>query len=259
MSDIPAAQALPENKVWFLRRTKLFECSGDVLIGARHLFTLKVYPRRTLLFDVGDDSRLVYFIKSGRIRISRRTSDDREIAIAILGPGDILGEEALFGQMNRTTIATCIEESLVCTSRADKLYELMSTRPAFALNFALYSSQRRSDAISVMEDIAFLPVSERLVKLFERLAYDFGVLVTSGIKLDVRLTHVDLAALIGSTRETVSLELSKLAKNGRVHISGGKFIIPNICHHDDSNSEAMTSRSRSAASVYSGRSESARS
>lgn len=249
MGEAPGAEPLTQNKVWRLRRTKLFECSGDLLAGMHHLFTIKVHPRRTSLFEIGDDSGLVYFIKSGRIRISRLTSDGREFAIALLGPGDVFGEEALFGQMNRTTNATCIEESFLCSSRADKLFELISTRPELALNFARYSSERYGEAISAIEEIAFLKVAHRLLRLLERLARDFGVIVPTGVEIDIRLTQADLAALIGSTRETVSLELSKLTKEGRLQITHGKFIIPDIRPQDDSSSEAITSGSRSAARV----------
>jgi len=166
MTDLVSATP-PENGVWYLRRTKLFDCSGDILSGARHLFSLAIYPKRFSLFEVGDDSRLVYFIKSGRIRLSRLMTGNREIAIAVLGPGDIFGEEALFGQMNRTTVASCIEESLICTSRADKLFELVATRPVFALNLARYSSRRHGEALSTIEDLASLSVAQRLVKLLE--------------------------------------------------------------------------------------------
>ncbi len=249
MGNLREAPSLTENKVWYLRRTKLFECTGDVLAGARHLFTLSVHPRRTSLFEVGDDSRLVYFIKSGRVRISRVTADNRAIAIAVLGPGDVFGEEALFGQVNRTTNASCMEESYVCTSRADKLFELISTRPAFAMNFARYSSQRQGEAISAIEDIAFLTVPERLLRLLERLASEFGIAGPLGIEIDVRLTQADLAALIGSTRETVSLELSNLIRKGRLRIARGRFILSDSSGQVDSNSEAITSRSVSAARV----------
>ncbi|MFN2527312.1 MAG: Crp/Fnr family transcriptional regulator [Candidatus Baltobacteraceae bacterium] len=244
----PVSATRPENSVWYLRRTKLFDCSGDILSGARHLFRLAIYPKRASLFEVGDDSRLVYFIKSGRIRLSRILTGNREIAIAVLGPGDIFGEEALFGQMNRTTVATCIEESFICTSRADKLFELVATRPEFALNLARYSSRRHGEALSAIEDIASLSVGQRLVKLLERLASEFGIAGPSGVQIDVRLTHADLAALVGSTRETVSLELSKLSRARRISISAGHYTLTGMTQ-SDSNSEAITSRSRSAVRV----------
>ncbi|MDQ6929778.1 MAG: Crp/Fnr family transcriptional regulator [Candidatus Eremiobacteraeota bacterium] len=249
MAQVLQHRLPPENTVWYLRRRKLFECSGEVLAGARHLFALARYPKRTMIFEVGDDSRLVYFIKSGRIRLSRVLAANREVAIAVLGPGDVFGEEALFGQVNRTTIATCIEDSFICTSRADKLFELISTRPAFALNLARYSSQRHGEAISAIEDIAFLSVSKRLLKLLERLAHDFGVCVSAGIEIDVRLTQADLAALIGSTRETVSVELSKLVKTGRLRMSRGRFVLQNDLVQRGPNSEAMMLRRSSAVRV----------
>jgi CRP-like cAMP-binding protein len=77
-----------------------------------------------------------------------------------------------------------------------------------------------------MEDIAYARVSDRLMHLFRRLANEHGVPVEGGLRIETRFTHADLATLIGSTRETVSLELSNLVRAGAVRLDGRQFIIP---------------------------------
>ena len=62
--------------------------------------------------------------------------------------------------------------------------------------------------------------------LFERLAAEHGVPAPNGVRIDVRLTHNDIASLIGSTRETVSLEMSNLLKAGRLRSEGGFIVVP---------------------------------
>jgi CRP/FNR family transcriptional regulator len=62
--------------------------------------------------------------------------------------------------------------------------------------------------------------------LFARLATEHGIERPGGTLLDVRLTHADIASLVGSTRETVSLELSNLAKAGRIAYDGKHITIP---------------------------------
>jgi len=52
-----------DNKIWYLRRNRLFERMSDERIGYYvHLFTQKWYPKRTLLFEQGDPARIVYFV-----------------------------------------------------------------------------------------------------------------------------------------------------------------------------------------------------
>jgi CRP/FNR family transcriptional regulator len=69
-------------------------------------------------------------------------------------------------------------------------------------------------------------LSERLVNLFNRLALEHGRPVEGGVEITIRLTHADLASLVGSTRETVSLELARLIRAGRLRQRGHTMIVP---------------------------------
>jgi CRP-like cAMP-binding protein len=62
--------------------------------------------------------------------------------------------------------------------------------------------------------------------LFRRLAAEHGVPADGGVRIETRLTHADLATLIGSTRETVSLEMSLLVRAGAIRLDGRQFIVP---------------------------------
>ncbi|MBV9646746.1 MAG: Crp/Fnr family transcriptional regulator [Candidatus Eremiobacteraeota bacterium] len=77
-----------------------------------------------------------------------------------------------------------------------------------------------------MEDLAYARVSDRILHVFQRLAQEHGVPVGDGIRIDVRLTHADIASLIGSTRETVSAEMAQLAREGRIRSQEGYVVMP---------------------------------
>ncbi len=74
--------------------------------------------------------------------------------------------------------------------------------------------------------MAVAKVSERLMHFFERLAGEHGRATDEGTLLEVRLTHQDIASIVGSTRETVSLELAGLARAGRIKHDGRYFTLP---------------------------------
>jgi CRP/FNR family transcriptional regulator, cyclic AMP receptor protein len=215
-----------ENKIWYLKQSRLFERVGaDAIEHCEHLFTQITYPKRTLVFQQGDVGRLVYMVKIGRVRIARATEDGKEITVAILGAGDLFGEEVAFSNVVRTTFATCLEDSLLCTARAEDLYGLMTRHPAIAMNMANYLLEQRDEALSVVEDLASLKVPERLMKLLERLASEHGVPSVGGKLIDIPLTHADLASLIGSTRETVSTQITQLVKEGQIRMQGRRLIV----------------------------------
>jgi CRP/FNR family cyclic AMP-dependent transcriptional regulator len=216
-----------ENKVWYLRQNRLFEAANDDAIDSGdRIFTTCVFPKRSMVFDQGDPTRVVYLIKRGKVRITRLTADGKEVTVAVLGAGDMFGEETLFDAQPRTTHAVCIEECLLCTAKADDLFALLSRNPALALNVAKILSDKLVDASAAMEDLAYAKIADRVMHLLERLAGEHGVATPAGTLIDVRLTHADIASLIGSTRETVSLEISKLSKSGAIVYDGKTITLP---------------------------------
>jgi len=216
-----------ENKVWYLRQNRLFEAASDETVwGYEHLFRVALFPKRSLVFDHGDPTRVVYLIKRGKIRISRLTADGKEVTVAILAAGDLFGEESLFASTPRTTVATCIEETLLCVAKADDMLALLSQDSSLALNVAKVLSNRLTDASAAMEDLAYARVADRIMHLLVRLASEHGKRREDGMLLDVRLTHFDIASLVGSTRETVSLEMSNLVRAGRIRGDARAIVVP---------------------------------
>jgi len=216
-----------DNKVWYLRQNRLFErAADDAIATAEGIFKTCLFPKRSRVFDQGDPTRQVFLIKRGKIRITRLTADGKDVTVAVLGAGDIFGEETLFDDVPRMTHAVCIEESLLCTAHAEDLFALLSRNPILALNVAKILNEKLIDASATMEDLAYARVPDRLLNLFERLAGEHGVPAPGGTLIDVRLTHADIASLIGSTRETVSLEMSALIKAGRILWDGKNVTLP---------------------------------
>ena len=126
-----------ENKVFYLKNNRLFSGADDRAADTAHIFTTVSYPAKTSIFDQGDPTRLVYLVKKGEGPISRLTPDGgAKVTVAILGAGDIFGEETLFDRGERTTVATAIDETLLCTAQADDLFALLSGDPELALNVA---------------------------------------------------------------------------------------------------------------------------
>ena len=87
-------------------------------------------------------------------------------------------------------------------------------------------SDRLLEMTSTVEDLAYSRLSDRLVHLLERLSLEHGKPCEGGIELTIRLTHADIASLVGSTRETVSLELARQIRAGRLKQRGQALVVP---------------------------------
>ena len=216
-----------ENAVWYLRQHRLFDgATDDVVRGCYHLFVQRTYPVKAVLFEQGDAGRVVYLVKSGKVRIGRMMSDGKEHTLAILGAGDIFGEEVVFNEgVTRTTQATVIEEAYLCLSRMQDLFAILSRHPVIAMNIAKYLQEQRDVAIAAAEDLAYLKVPDRIMRLFERLGAEHGVPDELGTRIQLRLTHAEIASLVSSTRETVSAEMGKLVRAGKILSSDG-YVVP---------------------------------
>ena len=215
----------------YLKRSRLFDrASDETIANCEHLFIQQTCKKGSTLFEQGDEARLVYLIKRGTVRIARRTLDGKDITVAILGAGCLFGEEVVFSAVERTTVAICMTDSLLCKARAEHVYGLMTRFPTLAVNVARYLLEQRDEAIAVAEDVAYLTVPERLMRLFERLSEEHGVEAVDGTLLDIRLTHADMASLIGSTRETVSTKLTQLVRDGQIRIEGRSIVVVRSLH-----------------------------
>jgi CRP/FNR family transcriptional regulator len=215
------------NKVWYLKNNRLFaDAAENRVADVAHIFRMRLLPRKTEIFERNDASRTIYLVKTGRVRIVRITPDGKEITVAVLGPGDIFGEETLFDGTPRTSHAVCMDETLICQAKADDLLALMTHDPGLAINVAKILSERLDGASATIEDLAYARIPDRIMHVFARLAADYGVPHAEGTALDVRLTHADIASLVGSTRETVSLEIGNLTRDGRLRFDGRTIVLP---------------------------------
>jgi CRP/FNR family transcriptional regulator, cyclic AMP receptor protein len=212
---------------WSLRQSPLFDRVHDKTVASlARLFGPSIHPRRKRLFEQGDPGQTVYLIGRGGVRLERLTKDGRDMTLALLGPGDFFGEDAVLeDQLTRTTSATCIEESYVFSARAEDFSWILTRYALIALNLAKYLKEQRDATLSSLEDIVYSSVSSRLLRLLERLAAEYGIGCEDGTRISLRLTQAEIASLIGTTRETVSLELGKLSRSGLVTMQGRQILV----------------------------------
>jgi CRP/FNR family transcriptional regulator, cyclic AMP receptor protein len=192
-------------------------------------FRTSIYPARSSVFAQGDSARYLYVIGDGRVKLTRLTEDGREIVVGFFGANEFVGEDVLLGNdVLRTTSAKCMEDSVICAIGADDFREITDSCPRIAMNVARHFAAQREAALASIEDISGLQVSKRLVRALQRLAAKYGTDSERGRLIDFRLTHADMATLIGSTRETVSLELNNLVRSGQLAVHGRYFFLPSL-------------------------------
>lgn len=181
--------------------------------------------KRQMAYGPGDPSDGIYVVRSGRIKIAKVTEDGREIILNMLKAGDVFGEMAFLENSPRDTFAEALEDTnLFFTSKID-LLQLIKRRPALTYRLAKIIGKRRREAEKNMENFLYKGVRERLAGLLLRLSDDYGTQEARGKLLRIKITHRDLAGIIGSSRETVSLTLGDFRREGYIDINERKIII----------------------------------
>lgn len=188
----------------------------------------RVLARNSVLCREGDPSDEVYLIESGSVRIVMSPLSGNETIISVRRAGQFVGEIAAFDRRPRS--ATVIAEELTTVSiiPGDAFVERVASRPALAAHFlqVLSSKIRMADSLTIERTTADVPtrVASRLVALAE-LRIEQGD-PAAGLSIGVR--QADLAAWVGSTRETVARILSGFRRDGLIRTGRGSLVIVDL-------------------------------
>lgn len=189
------------------------------------LFKQRKYTRGTILFMEGDLGDECFVIESGLVKIFR-VDESREITLALLHEGDYFGEMAMIRKgMPRSATAEVIETGMLYSlSRTDFMYFLESN-PKMCLKLLEETMERLRNANEQIYDLTFLDLKARLHKLLVRMADEKGVPVDGGTMIPFKLTHQQLANMVGSIRESVSKMLIELQDDQLISVKNKLFTI----------------------------------
>lgn len=208
LEDLPLLARLPRN---------------DVRALAAH-GRLRTYAEDAAVFAQGDVGDCLHVVVEGRIRLSVLSEDGKEVLLAVLGPGEAVGELSLLDGRPRSASATAegAAKTLV-VNRADFLAWLSAT-PSSALAVLQTLSLRLRQTDAALADLAFLDLRGRLAKRLVSMAEPRAA-ATDGGETSVTATQSELAAMLGVSRESVNKELNRFARCGWLRLERGRVVL----------------------------------
>lgn len=157
-----------------------------------------------VIFHRDDPGQVLYVIREGKVKICINSPDGHEVVLAVFGPGDYFGELALLDGQPRSASAVAIDMVEVYALQRSDFINIVIHHPRIAIQVMNMLSRRLRQTDSMIEDLLFLDVHGRVAKKLLDLAELHGVRTPDGIRIDMRLTQSDLAALVGASRESVN-------------------------------------------------------
>jgi CRP-like cAMP-binding protein len=212
--------------VGLLRKCEvLAESPLDSLHAVLPGLTIGNYRPRQVIYLPGDRAQGVHFLTSGRIKISKVTRDGKELTLAYRNEGDFFGEPCLLDGGPREEMAEAMDASVTVELPRDALDNLLKHDGGAAYKFARALILRRKDLETRVEQLIFKDVGAKLAELLLNLGHEHGISDERGLIVGLKITHQEMANLIGSTRETVSLTLSQFKRKGLIQTEGRRVIL----------------------------------
>lgn len=169
-------------------------------------------PRGRTIYRAGDASDTLFLLKKGRVQIVRETADGKRLVTAVLGPETFFGEMALVGQrFPRDATAEALDDATICVMSRLDVERLILAHPKVGLRFLERVGARLAETQAMVEEFAFKPVAARLASVLLRLAGDEE-------QPAIEVSHQELADMVATYRETVTVTLHDLKALGLVDL-----------------------------------------
>jgi CRP-like cAMP-binding protein len=212
--------------LWFLKRCNLFErLSSDELQQLEHKAVTRRFKRREVIYFPGDPGDHLLVLLRGRVKLKSLTPDGKEAILAFIGEGEIFGELALIDEATRHEFAEAVEDVQSVAIPAAAMLEVMQKRADLCLHVVKLVGLRRRRIENRFRNVLFRSNRERVLRLLLELLQTHGRKTRDGWEIRLRLSHQDLANLIGTTRESVTLTLGQLQHEGKVRIARKELMI----------------------------------
>ena len=183
------------------------------------------FARKTPIYLPADQADGVLLMVSGRAKIGTLTPDGKQAILAVIEPGEIFGVLALFEGGEREEYAEAVENSTVVLIPAAEMKRLVEAHPDGSVGITKLMGLRRRRIERRLKYLLFRSNRERLVHLLLELAEQYGKPSPAGLLLGIKLSHQDLASVIGATRETVTVILGELQEEGLIEVGRRKITL----------------------------------
>ena len=183
------------------------------------------FGRGEMIFTPGDPDEQLYFLRSGTVRVYKTYGDYKEATVALLKDGGIFGKLDLAENGTQDDFAEASTEAQVASVRKPAVAWLVKRRPDLALSLFSAMSERMKQSDTLIVTLLHREVSSRLAALLSNLGDRFGQRNGQETLIDVRLTHMELANMIASTREAVSKAMTELQREGLIEVRNRQIFI----------------------------------
>lgn len=201
----------------------LSESDHDLLL---RVAVRSTYPRHAILVREGDPGDRFYLLRKGMAKVYLEASNGREVILAILGPGDFFGEMAMIDQEPCSANVMALEESEFVSIGKAEFQKAINTSPKMAITLLKVLCRRLREADQQIESLALKDVQARVEQALRAIAEPEG----DQLIIPALITHRDIAAMVGASREMVTRVFRVLEASGIIRVDGRRTTLTRAAH-----------------------------
>lgn len=222
LSKVPIFAGLAENELAFLIQRSV----------PRH------YSAGEIVFSEGEACSGLYVVESGHVRIFKSSSGGREHVLSVDGPSSSIAELPVFDGGNYPASVAAIDDATLLFISKQDFQALCLAHPQVALKVLRVVGARLRRLVGIIEELSFTTVRHRLASFLLRLARKEGERKGEGIAILLPASNQEFAAQIGTVRELVSRNLSRLQAEGILEVDGRNVVIRDLKALEDETKNA---------------------
>jgi len=210
----------------FLSFVPIFSDLNDQTISKiEKIGTLKVYLKHQVILQEEETGTALFIIKNGKVKVSRQSSDGREVILTILSESDFFGEMAILDGLTRSATVTAIEDSELFLIQRSDFLNLLHEYPETSVALLQELTKRLRSADAKIKALSLKDAEGKVATVILQLADDIGKIKHGRVEIEKLPLKQDLANMAGTSRETISRTLHSFAKKKLVELEGSKLSI----------------------------------
>lgn len=218
--------------LWYFESVDLYDilCPHKVkTMAERHQFNY--FKKDEFIYFPDQPAQYIYMIAEGRVRIGHYLDDGKEVVTSILSAGEIFGELALAGEELRRDFAQAMDEkTVICPLSIDELKQLMWDNRELSFKMLKLVGLRLMKLERKLELLVFKDARTRVIEFIKDAATWKGKKVGYETLVPTKLTHKDIAALTGTSRQTVTTILNELKEKNLINFDRKKILVRDLAN-----------------------------
>lgn len=200
-----------------LSQISLFdELPKEELMVIDEMSEMKPVKKGTQILSPDSPIKALFLLKQGQVRLYRMNAEGKQFTVDILVDGNIFGETSTLSLTDDEIYAEAMTDTYLCILSHEDFEQFIESNPKIAIKLINTLSTRLKEVYTISEKIALSDVKNRLLYLLLMLSEKTGRRKNEWQTIEMKLTHHDIANMIGSTRETTSAIISQLKKEGYI-------------------------------------------